>query len=53
MSIMALEHESQLGNGTIGGWRKSNPQVESICRVAKVLGVSVDELVGHALEPKS
>ena len=50
ISIMALERDSQLANGTIGGWRESVPKVDSLYRVARQLGVSIDELVDNALQ---
>lgn len=45
-SISKLESESGLSNGTISGWRTSKPYAESLCKVAKVLQCSVEELLG-------
>lgn len=39
--ISALEKKAGLGNGVIGKWRKSNPRIESLKAVAKVLEVKV------------
>lgn len=45
ISIARLEKEAKLGNATVRGWKKSTPNVESIRRVAEVLGCTVDELL--------
>lgn len=43
--ISALEKKAGLGNGVIGKWRKSNPRIESLKAVAKVLEVKVSDLI--------
>lgn len=45
ISISELEKRAKLGNGTIGGWRKSSPKIANIQAVAKVLGVKVEKLL--------
>ncbi len=43
--ISQVEKMAQLGNGTIGGWRKSKPSVTNVQKVAKALGISIEELL--------
>lgn len=50
--IYALEKKCGLGNGTIGGWEKSTPRVDSLIAVSKVTGLSIDELIGQATTNK-
>lgn len=50
--ISAIEKEAGLGNGVIGGWRTSSPNVKSLKAVADVLGVSVDFLIADEREMK-
>lgn len=45
MSIAEIEKKAKIGNGTIGRWRESFPNVDSIVKVAKVLNVSVNTLI--------
>ena len=45
ISIARLEKEAKLGNATVRGWKKSMPNVDSLRRVAEVLGCTVDELL--------
>ena len=45
ISIKKLEVQAGIGNGTIGKWRNSDPQVENLMKVAKALSVSLEELV--------
>ena len=45
MSIAEIEKKAQIGNGIIGKWRESAPNVDSLVKVAKVLNVSVNTLV--------
>lgn len=45
ISICVLEKEAGLGNGAIGKWRKSPPNLASVDKVAKYFGVSVAYLV--------
>ena len=46
ISIMALEQKANLGNGTIGKWKNSDPGVGKIKAVAEVLEVKLEELIG-------
>ena len=45
ISIRTLETEAGLANGTIGKWRTSNPTIDNLMAVAKVLGVALTELL--------
>lgn len=45
LPISQVEKKAQLGNGTIGGWRKSKPSVVNVQKVARALGVSIEELL--------
>lgn len=45
LTIMALEQRAGLANGTVGGWRTAKPMAESLMKVARVLGTTVDELM--------
>ena len=45
ISIAKLERETGLGNGTIGRWEKSFPNVENAEKVADFFGVTVDSLM--------
>lgn len=46
ISISQLEKEAGLGNGTISGWKKSMPRIDSLQAVAAVLNVNVEKLLG-------
>lgn len=46
ISISQLEKEAGLGNGTISGWKKSMPRIDSLQAVAAVLNVKVEKLLG-------
>lgn len=45
LSITALEKEAGVANGLIGKWRENTPQVDTLSKVAAVLGVTVDRLI--------
>lgn len=47
ISISGLEKKAGIGNGTIGKWKdtKSNPKLETLVKIAEVLGVSVGRLI--------
>lgn len=45
ISIAELERKAKLGNGTIGGWKESSPNLESLNKVAKALEVNVTTLL--------
>ncbi len=45
ISIKALEEEAGLGNGTISKWQVTKPNIGSLEKVAKCLGVSVVDII--------
>lgn len=45
MSVSHLENEAKLSNGAISKWNKSSPTIDKLQSVAKVLGITVDELL--------
>lgn len=47
ITFCALEKATGIGNGAIGKWGKEgrSPRVETVQRIAKYFGVSVDELL--------
>lgn len=45
LPIYQLEKAAGIGNGVIAGWKESAPRVDTLKRVAEVLGVTIDELV--------
>ena len=45
ISIKQLEQKAGVGNGIIGKWRESSPQVDTLKLVADALGVKLSELV--------
>ena len=44
LSIAEIEKRAQIGNGIIGKWKESAPNVDSLVKVAKVLNVSINTL---------
>lgn len=44
-NIMNVEKACGLGNGTISGWKDSNPRVDRLKLVADFFGVSIDDLM--------
>lgn len=46
-SLTKLNDEAGLGKGTIYNWKRINPTGDNLQRVAKVLGVSTDRLLGN------
>ena len=48
-NIMNVEKACGLGNGTISGWKDSNPRVDRLKLVADFFGVTIDELMGKNL----
>ena len=46
-SIAAIESEAKVANGTIAGWKTGRPYAETLAKVARVLGVTVDDLLDH------
>lgn len=51
LTIMECEKRAGLANGTIGGWRSSEPKITSLQAVASVLGVSFMDLIPE--QPKA
>ncbi len=47
-SIASLERKLSIGNGTIRKWNEASPTLESISKVARYFGVSIE----HFLEDK-
>lgn len=47
MSIAALEKTAGIANATIRGWDKSSPRIDTLQKVATVLGCSIDDLIGE------
>lgn len=45
LNISQLEAKAGIANGTIGGWNNSKPYAETLGKVAKVLGCTIDELM--------
>ena len=45
ISVAKLERETGIGNGTIGRWEKSTPNVDNAKKVADYFGVTVDSLL--------
>lgn len=45
LTISWVEKEAGLSNGTIGKWRETGAVVNNVYAVAKVLNVSVEELL--------
>ena len=44
-TIMQVEKEAGIANGVIGGWRDGIPAIDTVAKVAEVLGVTVDNLI--------
>lgn len=45
ISIYKIEQEAGLGNGVIGRWRESSPNIDTLKKVADVLEVPIEELL--------
>lgn len=45
MNISQLETKADIANGVIGNWKTASPKIETVLKVAKVLGCTVDELM--------
>lgn len=44
-SIFQLEIEADLGNGTIGRWKKAKPRIDTLMKVATALEVPIEVLL--------
>lgn len=51
-TIKSLEAEAGVGNGTVGKWQSSGkkPNIETLEKFSKVLGVSVSEIIKRCEE---
>jgi transcriptional regulator with XRE-family HTH domain len=47
MTLLQVTEKSDLGEKTIYKWKTQNPKTETLQKVADVLGVSVDYLLGN------
>ena len=45
ISIYALERTLGLGNGTICGWKETNPRVDLLKKVCDYFGITLDEMM--------
>ena len=45
ITLNQLSIAARLSNGTINGWDESVPRIDNLAAVARVLGVTVDELL--------
>lgn len=45
VTVASVEAKADLGRGTIGKWRTSNPTIDNLRKVASVLGVTIDDLI--------
>lgn len=45
ISISALEKAVGIGNGTVKGWRETNPRVDLLKKVCDYLCLSLDEVM--------
>lgn len=52
ISIKKLEQNAGLGNGIVGGWRDSSPNLDSLEKVAAALGVKTETLIKRSKENK-
>lgn len=45
LTFAALERKADIANGSIARWKESSPNLETIKKVADVLGCTVDDLM--------
>ena len=45
LAITALEEKADLGRGTNGKWRESNPNIDNLRKVAKALDIPIEKLL--------
>ena len=45
ITVAELERNVGFSNGVIGKWKKSNPRIDSLQKVAAYFGCTVDELL--------
>ena len=53
ISISYIEESTQLSNGSISKWKVNSPRADSLYKVAKFLGCSVDYLISDENEENS
>lgn len=46
--ISAIEVEAGISNGTISGWKSGRPYAETLQKVSKVLGCTIESLLGDS-----
>ena len=51
MSLQEIAQKAGMGINTIYGWQKQDPATSKLTRVAEVLNVSVDYLLGNTDDP--
>lgn len=44
-NLKQFEHDAGVGNGAIAKWERTDAKIDTLCRVAKGLGVKVDDLL--------
>ncbi len=53
LTIAELERQAGISRGVIGNWKDKSPSVDRLSKVAKVLNVTIDYLVGLTNVPFS
>lgn len=48
LSLAEIERRAGIGNSTICKWHKISPTVDKVVKVAKVLGVTINDIVNDA-----
>ena len=52
LTIVKLERECEMGNGTVRGWKNSSPSIENLKKVADYFNITVDELISDPADGK-
>lgn len=52
LTLRQVEEKAKLSNGSLYNWKKSSPKIENAQKVADVLNVSVDYLLGNTDEKR-
>ena len=45
LPIYKVEKMAGIGNGVISGWKEGEPRLDTLRKVTKVLGCTIDELI--------
>ena len=45
ISLAAFEKKCKLGNGTIKGWKNSNPRIDSLQKVSVEMNIPIEKLL--------